>query len=103
MKILVVTDGLEPLLHLTVVGLAERGHQVRVVGALSPDELDPEDRFRVGASLRVTGGEPGGECDENGKCEDADGRGRGQGGIPLLAGRAPTGRLSHARPPARNR
>lgn len=60
MNILVITDGLEPLLHLTVVGLADRGHQVRVVGARSPGELDPVDRFRLGPSVRVSGGEGGG-------------------------------------------
>ena len=60
MRILVITDGLEPLLRLTVVGLADRGHHVRVVGALSPGELDPEDRFRLGDTIEVIGGEPGG-------------------------------------------
>ena len=48
-----VADGLEPLLHQTVVGLADRGHQVHVVGAHA-DEYDPVERFRLGASLRVS-------------------------------------------------
>lgn len=55
-----VADGLEPLLRSTVIGLAERGHQVRVVGAAGPHELGPEDRFRLGRSVEVIGGEPGG-------------------------------------------
>src|SRR3954468_3499518 len=52
-RILLVTDGLEPLLARTFVGLADRGHEVRVVGALSVDELDAVDRFRLGAAFRV--------------------------------------------------
>jgi glycosyltransferase involved in cell wall biosynthesis len=49
-----VTDGLEALLHRTVVGLADRGHHVRVVGASAPHELDPVDHFRLQRSLRVS-------------------------------------------------
>ncbi|MBV9951646.1 MAG: glycosyltransferase family 4 protein, partial [Acidimicrobiia bacterium] len=60
MRILVVADGLEPLLRASVIGLAERGHQVRVVGALGPHELGAEERFRLRGALVVTGGEPGG-------------------------------------------
>lgn len=52
-RILVVTDGLEPLLCLTVIGLAERGHTVTVVGALHRSELGEADRFRLGRSIRV--------------------------------------------------
>jgi glycosyltransferase involved in cell wall biosynthesis len=55
-RILVVTDGLEPLLGLTVVGLADRGHDVRVVGALGPDELGPVERFRLGDAVRLSTG-----------------------------------------------
>ena len=54
MRILVVADGLEPLLHHSVVGLADRGHHVRVMGATSPLELDPVDRFRLSGSLKVS-------------------------------------------------
>ena len=54
MRILVVADGLEPLLHHTVVGLADRGHEVRVIGAASDSELDPQARYRLGSRLRVT-------------------------------------------------
>lgn len=53
MRILVVTDGLEPLLARTFVGLADLGHQVRVVGARDADELDPADAFRLGRAFRV--------------------------------------------------
>jgi glycosyltransferase involved in cell wall biosynthesis len=52
-KILVITDGVEPLLHHTVVGLADRGHVVHVIGALRPGELDPVQRFRLGSSIRL--------------------------------------------------
>lgn len=54
MRVLVITDGLEPSLHGTVVGLAERGHNVRVVGAHSGDELDPITAFRLGGRVRLT-------------------------------------------------
>jgi glycosyltransferase involved in cell wall biosynthesis len=53
-RILVVADGLEPLLHHTVVGLADRGHDVRVIGAANDAELDATARFRLGSRLRVT-------------------------------------------------
>ena len=53
MRILVITDGLEPSLHFAVAGLADRGHRVRVIGALSTDEIDPVERFRLGDALRT--------------------------------------------------
>ena len=54
MRILVVADGLEPLLQHTVVGLADRGHRVRVIGASRADELDPEARYRLSGLLHVS-------------------------------------------------
>jgi glycosyltransferase involved in cell wall biosynthesis len=53
-RILVVADGLEPLLQQTVIGLADRGHRVRVIGASRDDELDPEARYRLSGLLRVS-------------------------------------------------
>ncbi len=60
MRVLIVTDGLQPLLCLNAVGLADRGHRVTVVGTVAPDELDPVDRFRLGRSIRTYGRDPGG-------------------------------------------
>jgi glycosyltransferase involved in cell wall biosynthesis len=60
LRVLVVADGLEPLLQRTVVGLADRGHRVTVIGVRAPDELDPVERFRLGRSLRTFGGQPRG-------------------------------------------
>jgi glycosyltransferase involved in cell wall biosynthesis len=55
LRVLIVADGLEPLLHHTVVGLADRGHQVAVVGLHAHDELDPVERFRLGRSVMTYG------------------------------------------------
>jgi colanic acid/amylovoran biosynthesis glycosyltransferase len=59
------------LLHQTVVGLADRGHQVRVVGAHRADEYDPVERFRLGSSLEVSFDEPGGMFGQAGRIAGA--------------------------------
>jgi len=58
-RVLIVADGLEPLLHHTVVGLADRGHRVTVVGLHSSEELDPVERFRLAGAVRTHGGSAG--------------------------------------------
>lgn len=70
-----MADGLEPLLHHTVVGLAERGHQVRVVGAHRTDEYDPVERFRLGSSLSVSADEPSGMLRQVGRVAKGAARG----------------------------
>ena len=57
MRVLAIADGFsianEPFMVATVVALADRGHQVCVVGAARGAALDPADRHRVGRAVRL--------------------------------------------------